>query len=512
MLSRQRVSLILAASLFASLLAFISATYSRGDVSASTNPLVARILRRHDKKMLKPTRQELDSLRSQVPAKEERLLENMIPRHVTLGIKIRKEKEKEFKDLKNENWAHDFELEVTNTGDKPIYAFYLLLVTDVKATAGFRIVAPVYYGRMELGTISTLATPDDIPLKPGESVILKIHPGQLEAWDYMRRTEHRPHPKKIQVRLEGLSFGDGTGYGGEDGVALPRKPEQSNLDRCIPQKNKSGPQPPERLAGARRSKTNRSTSADLPAIFLPVNFWSADLLKPTSPKPEPTDCCPGANCTSLVNHVEHPCVNCPNQNRPTVTYCSDPAGSCYAPQFDSIECYTGNGQLYLCQTIAMPGCGGGPMPTPTPSPSPSPSPEPTCDPATKPNNTNCICDTSVGSPQWLCFCSAGVAANYLQYPGAAGGCDQSKTHNNGSNCCVCNVQTCPDGSAPDTYSCQCPTPTPGGGGPDPNPNPNPAIYKQDCVDYYWVHFVSYDGGQTWSYADNETYAGCYYEY
>lgn len=144
--------------------------------------------------------------------------------------------------MKNENWARDFELEVTNTGNKPIYHFYLLLITDIKAAAGFRIVAPVYYGRDELGTISTLATPDDIALKPGGSVILRIHRGQLDAWDYMRRTQNRPHPKKIQVRLEGLSFGDGTGYGGEDGVALPRTPEQSNRDRCTPQENKDGPQ------------------------------------------------------------------------------------------------------------------------------------------------------------------------------------------------------------------------------------------------------------------------------
>jgi hypothetical protein len=177
----------------------------------------------------------------------------------------------------------------------------------------------------------------------------------------MRRTENRPHPKKIQVKFEGLSFGDGTGYGGEGGVALPRKlPEQSNLSRCTPQQNKSGPRSLGWLANAQRRKPNQLSSVDLPAIFLPVNFWSADLLPPNSltPEPEPTDCCPGPNCTSLINHVEHPCVNCPDQNRPTITYCGDPAGSCFAPEYDSIECFTGKGQPYLCQTVAMPECGG----------------------------------------------------------------------------------------------------------------------------------------------------------
>jgi hypothetical protein len=122
------------------------------------------------------------------------------------------------------------------------------------------------------------------------------------------------------------------------------------------------------------------------------------------------------------------------------------------------------------------------------------------------------------TPRWVCFCLEGVATNYFLYPGSVGsGCDQSKTHNNGSDCCVCNVQTCPDGSAPDKYTCECPTPTPdggggGGGAPPPDPSPEPVLDHRECVDYYWVHFVSYDGGQTWSYADNETYAGCFYEY
>jgi len=239
--ARQRVSFILAAAFVASLLTLLDATYNNGEVTAS-GKTKGKVVRRYDELNQEPTTQELNLLRGQDPAKEERLFENLIPKHVPLGIRIRKEKEDEFKNLKNEKWARDFELEVTNTGNKPIYHFYLLLVTDVKAAAGFRIVAPLYYGRDELGTISTLATADDIPLKPSESVILKIHPGQLEAWDYMRRTENRPHPKKIQIKLEGLSFGDGTGFGGEDGIALPRTPEQLSMDRCIPQRNKSGPQ------------------------------------------------------------------------------------------------------------------------------------------------------------------------------------------------------------------------------------------------------------------------------
>lgn len=152
---------------------------------------------------------------------KETILDDQIPKHLPIKIKIKKEKEAAFKDLKNERWARDFELEVTNTGEKPIYMLSLMLVTDLKAAAGFRIIAPLVYGK--LGKITDKAESEDIPIKPGETYIFKIHPGQLNAWDTSQRTEHRPHPTKIEVMFEALSFGDGTGYVGEDGEAIPNR-------------------------------------------------------------------------------------------------------------------------------------------------------------------------------------------------------------------------------------------------------------------------------------------------
>lgn len=147
---------------------------------------------------------------------DERKLEDEIPRHVPLRAKIKKEKEKEFKNLNNEKWARDLELEVTNIGDKPIYEFYLLLVLDIKDASGQNVLAPVYFGRTELGDIRVRATRDDVPLKVGESVVLKIHPGQLEAWDIVKRKENWQLPKRIRVKFEHLSFGDGNGFMGND--------------------------------------------------------------------------------------------------------------------------------------------------------------------------------------------------------------------------------------------------------------------------------------------------------
>lgn len=64
-------------------------------------------------------------LSSSTAQSEERVLEDTIPKHLPIKVKLKKEKEKAFKDAKNEKWLRDFELEVTNTGDKPIYFLHL---------------------------------------------------------------------------------------------------------------------------------------------------------------------------------------------------------------------------------------------------------------------------------------------------------------------------------------------------------------------------------------------------
>jgi len=40
---------------------------------------------------------------------------------------------------------------------------------------------------------------------------LVIHPDMLNAWDYKRKHENRPLPKRLEVKIEFLNFGDGTG-------------------------------------------------------------------------------------------------------------------------------------------------------------------------------------------------------------------------------------------------------------------------------------------------------------
>lgn len=143
---------------------------------------------------------------------QERIFENKIPAHIPIKIKIRKEKEESFKDLKNEKWLREFELEVTNTGDKPIYFLLIHLGTNVKFDGGREISYSVMYGRPELGDILTKATSDDVPIKPGETIYLSVNVSGAQLWETLVREQRFPESNKFTAEFQQLSFGDGTGY------------------------------------------------------------------------------------------------------------------------------------------------------------------------------------------------------------------------------------------------------------------------------------------------------------
>ncbi|HMH44321.1 MAG TPA: hypothetical protein VK557_12605 [Pyrinomonadaceae bacterium] len=68
-----------------------------------------------------------------------RSLNNKIPDKVPIKVTIRPEIEKAFNDLDNQNWLRDFEIEITNTSDKPIYflEFWLTMRDPMDRQGGF---------------------------------------------------------------------------------------------------------------------------------------------------------------------------------------------------------------------------------------------------------------------------------------------------------------------------------------------------------------------------------------
>lgn len=149
-----------------------------------------------------------------------RLLENRVPEHLPIRVQIKREKEKTFRNLGNQDWARDLELEIKNTGDKPIYfLFFYLMVPEAKIADSYQAFS-IFYGRVALSDLSQRPTPDDAPINPGQTIVLKIEDAGIRGWE-RARSEGLVPPVIHGVRLvfQDLSFGDGTGYEGGSPLA-----------------------------------------------------------------------------------------------------------------------------------------------------------------------------------------------------------------------------------------------------------------------------------------------------
>jgi len=178
-----------------------------------------------------------------VAQSEQRVLKADIPKHLPLKVKISEAQEQGFKKVDTERWLRDFELEVTNTGDKPIYYLYLLLrLPEAKISMGTTLVYPLRYGRSKLSDIEFKAEPEDIPIKPGETYSFRIHRGQVMVWEKSVRERKLPQPIIVELAFQKLSFGDRSGYGGPDGQKVPHPPyRKSAFGRCDDKPNKAAP-------------------------------------------------------------------------------------------------------------------------------------------------------------------------------------------------------------------------------------------------------------------------------
>src|SRR5215213_8358821 len=220
-------------------------------------------------------------LSSSSAAVQERIFENKIPTHIPIKIKIKKEKEQSFKDLKNEKWLREFELEVTNTADRPIYYLEIVMDTGVKFDSSSpEIVFPLRYGRAELGDIVTKATNDDVPIKPGETVTLTTK--QATAWEIGIREKRWPEATKFKAEIQVLSFGDGTGYWGNELYPPPARQQPAA-------KNNKVPQSPRR---ARRDVRAEIASTFKQPTFMSANFLSSEnMVTATSSGAQPSVTC-----------------------------------------------------------------------------------------------------------------------------------------------------------------------------------------------------------------------------
>jgi hypothetical protein len=59
----------------------------------------------------------------------------------------------------------------------------------MKVFPGYDDMIPLSFGKTELGDIKVRAQPDDIAIRPGDTYVLKIHPGVVSAWKNLARVD-----------------------------------------------------------------------------------------------------------------------------------------------------------------------------------------------------------------------------------------------------------------------------------------------------------------------------------
>ncbi len=153
-------------------------------------------------------------------ARDEREFKVEIPEH--LPIKVKLKSEKSFKDLENKRWLREFEVEVKNTGSKPIYYIQLLFDLPDVYVGGPLLSFGAHYGRTELFFPETAVESGDVPIMPGESATLKADEQNVKGYEYHRDVlKERDDPKRVVCHMTAIKFGDGTGLWGRDGKVVP---------------------------------------------------------------------------------------------------------------------------------------------------------------------------------------------------------------------------------------------------------------------------------------------------
>jgi len=277
----------------------------------------------------------------------ERRLENDIPVHVPIKVQVR--------NLHHEHWARDLEVEIKNTGNKPIYYLKLLLVMPEVKENGEPVAFVLRYGRRELLKFSEHPTPDDIPLAPGESYVLKIPESSSTGWELAKAHRGKSDPQRISLVFQLLNFGDGTGFGRSDGVPIPFKKSSKNYVR---EERTGGMEMGDfRLRSTVSPSTLlRHTSHPSRVNFLTASLWTKRDVNAKGLASKPDVCCPGSSCVYLVNETGGYNCLCGPADWVHTASCDDPNAMCGTSVTYYDYCSDDYGNEYTCPVFGIIPC------------------------------------------------------------------------------------------------------------------------------------------------------------
>ncbi|MDT7807915.1 MAG: hypothetical protein QOJ70_1728 [Acidobacteriota bacterium] len=173
-----------------------------------------------------------------VSASKEREVVDTVPAHVPIKVKVKNEQG--LKDVGNKHWARDFEIEVKNTGDKPIYYLYMAVVLRDVTIGGYPYAFSIDHGRRKLGLPETPIEPDDVPILPGESVTLKIPEDQVKGYEEGQNWDVGSNPKRVEIWMQTVKFGDGSYFLGTKGTFMKARPKERSSNEPLPKAGSGG--------------------------------------------------------------------------------------------------------------------------------------------------------------------------------------------------------------------------------------------------------------------------------
>jgi hypothetical protein len=268
----------------------------------------------------------------------ERQLGIGVKSHIPIKIKA--------KNINNEDWAHDLEIEVTNRSDKPIYFLsFILVIQGLRAEDGKDFAFWIHYGRARLNDLSTPLENTDVPLLPNETCALKIPEATATGWEKTRAKKNYPQPKKVGLVFQVLNFGDGTGFVDSGGTYVDIHKKLGENRNCL--------SPPGSILTA-----NAYGFSFLPAAFLPVSFFKEQSQRWIGISL--LDSCCGDGCDQLKSSV-YTCTRvCDPENpeKPSAVTapCGDPLASCRKLSQHYETCWSGDTPLSCSVTELYPCC------------------------------------------------------------------------------------------------------------------------------------------------------------
>ncbi|HEY0100295.1 MAG TPA: hypothetical protein VGB76_15200 [Pyrinomonadaceae bacterium] len=346
---------------------------------------------------------------------EARELEDKIPKHLPIKVKI--------KNLDKENWVREVEVEVKNTGDKPIYYLrFSLRMPEVLSETGSVVAVSFSYGRPAIGDFRNRPTAEDVPIQPGETYVMKVPENEMRGWESARKHYKWSEPKKFLIKFRKLHYGDGTGYGTSGGLPVPNPNATSSS--CGGSRRQTAPAQSASSGGG--LKPPLAPSFQFAPSLLPVRFLPAKLFVertvepiPNFASPQAGVCCPGIYGCFSGREVEegHTCVTCGPAAWVESATCGSPGSYCGKIEDETKFCDDADGNRVGCTYYSLDPC-----PPPPPDTTecgtgfavPCPTDEES--PFTEPGST----------PQMCCDYSPiiiDVAGDGFRFTDAAGGVD-----------------------------------------------------------------------------------------